>query len=93
MFRSIVLVLVGLASLSAGSLFAQDAVLGQKYGLGVHAYFAGDYLKAMASVSSPPPQPTSSQTRPGGGASQVRNDWATICFQRAAWIPHAVALA
>ncbi len=42
MFRSIVLLVGGLASLSAASLFAQDAVLGQQYGSGVHAYFMGD---------------------------------------------------
>ena len=39
MFRSIVLLVGGLASLSAVSLFAQDAVLTQEYGSGVHAYF------------------------------------------------------
>ena len=42
MSRSIVLLVGGLASLSAASLFAQDAVLGQQYGSGVHAYFMGD---------------------------------------------------
>jgi tetratricopeptide (TPR) repeat protein len=46
MFRSIVLLVGAIASLSASSLLAQDVVLGQKYGLGVHAYFAGDYVKA-----------------------------------------------
>jgi len=46
MFRSIVLLVGGLASLSTVSLFAQDAVLGQEYGSGVHAYFSGDAQKA-----------------------------------------------
>jgi hypothetical protein len=46
MFRSIVLLVGGLASLSTASLFAQDAVLGQEYGAGVHAFFAGDYAGA-----------------------------------------------
>lgn len=31
----------------ASTLIAQDAILEQKYGLGVHAYFAGDYAKAF----------------------------------------------
>jgi tetratricopeptide (TPR) repeat protein len=42
MFRRIVLLVGGLASLSTVSLYAQDAVLGQQYGNGVHAYFSGD---------------------------------------------------
>jgi hypothetical protein len=46
MFRSIVLLVGGLASLGTASLFAQDAVLGQEYGAGVHAFFAGDYAGA-----------------------------------------------
>lgn len=46
MFRSIVLLVGALASLSAVSLFAQDAVLAQQYGSGVHAYFAGDLQQA-----------------------------------------------
>jgi hypothetical protein len=52
MFRSIVLLVGGLASLCASSLFAQDAVLGQKYGLGVHAYFAGEYPKAHEQLTA-----------------------------------------
>ncbi len=52
MFRRIVLLVGGLASLCASSLFAQDAVLGQKYGLGVHAYFAGEYPKATAELTA-----------------------------------------
>ncbi len=52
MFRSIVVLVGGLASLSTVSLFAQDAVLGQEYGSGVHAYFAGDFLKAHERLTS-----------------------------------------
>ena len=52
MFRNIVLLLGGLALVCASSLFAQDAVLGQKYGLGVHAYFAGDYQKAYEQLAA-----------------------------------------
>ena len=52
MFRSIILLVGGLALLCASSLFAQDAVLGQKYGLGVHAYFAGDYAKAYEQLEA-----------------------------------------
>jgi hypothetical protein len=51
MFRRIVLLVGGMASLCAGSMFAQDVVLGQKYGLGVHAYFAGDYAKAFEQLT------------------------------------------
>ena len=47
MMRSIVaLVVGGLLSISAVPAQAQDAILGQTYGNGVHAYFAGDYVKA-----------------------------------------------
>ena len=41
-----------MASVCGSSLFAQDAVLGQKYGLGVHAYFAGDYTKAYEELTA-----------------------------------------
>jgi tetratricopeptide (TPR) repeat protein len=51
MFRRIVLLVVAGASLCAGSMFAQDVVLGQKYGLGVHAYFAGDNVKAYEQLT------------------------------------------
>jgi len=46
MFRSIVLLVGGLASLTTASLPAQEAVLSQEYGAGVHAFFASDYLNA-----------------------------------------------
>ena len=52
MFRCIALVVGAVVYLSANSLPAQDAVLGQKYGYGVHAYFAGDYLKAYGQLSA-----------------------------------------
>ena len=46
MFRRIALLVVAVVSLETASSPAQDVVLGLKYGRGVHAYFAGDYLKA-----------------------------------------------
>jgi hypothetical protein len=53
MFRSIVLLVGGLALLSAVSLSAQeDAVLGQRYGSGVHAYFAGELRMAHRQLTS-----------------------------------------
>ena len=52
MFRSIVLLAGGLASLSAASLFAQDAVLAQQYGSGVHAYFMGDAAEAYERLTA-----------------------------------------
>jgi tetratricopeptide (TPR) repeat protein len=52
MVRSIVLLVGGLASLSTVSLFAQDAVLGQEYGSGVHAYFTGDAMKAYERLTA-----------------------------------------
>jgi len=52
MLRNIVLLAGALASSCAGSLFAQDAVLQQKYGRGVHAYFAGDAVAAYEQLTS-----------------------------------------
>jgi hypothetical protein len=46
MFRSLTLLAAALLSLSAPSLGADDAVLGQMYGSGVHAYFSRDYVRA-----------------------------------------------
>jgi hypothetical protein len=46
MFRSIVLLVASLTFLGAVSASAEDAVLGQKLGDGMHAYFAGDYTAA-----------------------------------------------
>jgi hypothetical protein len=52
MFRNIVVLVGGLASLSAVPLFAQEAVLGQEYGAGVHAFFAGDYAGAYEQLTT-----------------------------------------
>ncbi len=54
MLRNVLLAAVAVSalSLSAASLRAQEAVLGQLYGSGVHAYFAGDYLTAYENLSS-----------------------------------------
>jgi hypothetical protein len=51
MARCIAILVGGLASLSAVSLSAQEAVLEQQYGLGVHAYFSGDYPKAFEQLA------------------------------------------
>ena len=41
-----VLLLGGLLAVCAVPSWAQDAILGQMYGNGVHAYFSGDYVRA-----------------------------------------------
>jgi hypothetical protein len=46
MYRSILFVIAALALLSPMPLAAQDAILGQVYGSGVHAYFGEDFVKA-----------------------------------------------
>ena len=46
MSRSVVLLIAGWFAMGCASLAAQEAVLGQIYGNGVHAYFAQDYLRA-----------------------------------------------
>ncbi len=43
---------LGLVCLCAMPLAAQDAVLGQMYGSGVHAYFGQDFVKAHESLTS-----------------------------------------
>lgn len=48
----IALLVAGLALFFAVPVSAQDAILGQKYGHGVHAYFAGDYTKAYEYLTS-----------------------------------------
>jgi hypothetical protein len=52
MFRRIVFLAGGLALLAASSSFAQEAVLSQEYGSGVHAFFTGDYVNAYQRLSS-----------------------------------------
>jgi hypothetical protein len=51
MFRNMVLLVGLLAFACPVSLAAQDAVLGQEYGNGVHAYFMGDYAAAYERLS------------------------------------------
>ncbi len=46
------LFVLGLVCLCAMPLAAQDAVLGQIYGNGVHAYFGQDYVKAHECFTS-----------------------------------------
>jgi tetratricopeptide (TPR) repeat protein len=47
MMRSIlVLAAAGVLALCATAVQAQDAILGQMYGSGVHAYFSGEYVRA-----------------------------------------------
>ncbi len=52
MSRSILFVVAGLVWLGTMPLAAQDAVLGQLYGNGVHAYFSQDYVKAYQNLTS-----------------------------------------
>lgn len=52
MLRTMVLLVGGLAGLCTAPLQAQEAVLGQLYGSGVHAYFSGDYLKAYEKLTA-----------------------------------------
>lgn len=47
MLRKIFWVLVVGTALGAASLMAQDAILNQLYGRGVHKFFAGDYVAAF----------------------------------------------
>jgi len=50
--RSMLVLLAGLVCLCALPLRAQDAILGQMYGNGVHAYFSGDYVQAHELLTS-----------------------------------------
>ena len=52
MFRNTVLAIGALVWLSAASAPAQEAVLGQVYGSGVHRYFSGDYRGAYDDLSA-----------------------------------------
>ena len=50
MFRTIILLAAAAVLLPAVSLQAEDAVLGQLYGSGVHAYYSNEYVKAHKAV-------------------------------------------
>ena len=52
MSRNIVVLVAGLAALYAVPAPAQEAILGQIYGQGVHAYFAGDYTRAYEHLTA-----------------------------------------
>ncbi|NUQ66134.1 MAG: hypothetical protein HUU20_27035, partial [Pirellulales bacterium] len=52
MYRRAALLLGGLVLLGTASLLAQDAVLGQLYGSGVHAFFSQDYYRACEYFTS-----------------------------------------
>ena len=52
MFCRRVMLAASFALLGAASLFADEGVLGQKYGGGVHAYFAGDYSGAYEQLTA-----------------------------------------
>jgi hypothetical protein len=52
MSRSLVLLAGLVVSFFAASAHAEEAVLGQLYGNGVHAYFAGDYAKAYDQLAA-----------------------------------------
>jgi hypothetical protein len=52
MLRNLVLLGCGVVLLSTASAPAQDAVLGQLYGNGVHAYFAGDFTRSYEQLSA-----------------------------------------
>lgn len=47
MMRKVLLVAAACVVLGAGTLCAQDAVLNHYYGMGVHAFFSGDYTTAF----------------------------------------------
>ncbi|MBN2476283.1 MAG: hypothetical protein JXB62_16845 [Pirellulales bacterium] len=51
MYRSLSLLAGGMVMLWGVSLCAQDAVLAQKYGSGVHAYFSHDYVGAYDNLT------------------------------------------
>jgi tetratricopeptide (TPR) repeat protein len=52
MTRTLVVLVGALVSMTAVTSHAQQIVLGQLYGNGVHAYFAGDAMKAYDQLSS-----------------------------------------
>ena len=50
--RCVVLLVGGLILAASASAHAEEAILGQMYGNGVHAYFAQDYLKAHQDLTA-----------------------------------------
>ena len=52
MYRRLALLIGGLVLLGTAPLWAQDAVLSQMYGNGVHAYFAQEYQQAYGSFTT-----------------------------------------
>lgn len=52
MYRSLALVLGAAVVFSATAVPAQEAILGQLYGTGVHAYFGQDYPNAFSKLSA-----------------------------------------
>lgn len=52
MFRKLTLVVLGLVLLSGEGSWAQDSVLNEMYGNGVHAYFSGQYADSYEYLSS-----------------------------------------
>ena len=52
MFRRVALLAGGILFLHTAPLCAQNAILAQRYGSGVHAYFAQDYLQAYELFNS-----------------------------------------
>ncbi len=52
MSRSVFFLITGWVLVSSAPVIAQDAVLSQIYGNGVHAYFAQDYVKAHQLLTS-----------------------------------------
>jgi hypothetical protein len=52
MLRNVLLAAAVAAVFAAAPLYAQDAVVGQMYGSGVHAFFSHDYQKAYNDLSS-----------------------------------------
>ncbi|MGO9109501.1 MAG: hypothetical protein ACLP9L_09725, partial [Thermoguttaceae bacterium] len=52
MSRSVFFLVAGWVLVSSAPLVAQDAVLGQIYGNGVHAYFGQDYVRAYQLFTS-----------------------------------------
>ncbi|GAB6167349.1 hypothetical protein JCM19992_33490 [Thermostilla marina] len=52
MLRKVLLLVAACAVIGTGTIWAQSAVLSHYYGLGVHAYFSGDYAKAFQHLTT-----------------------------------------